>query len=127
MQLLTPDRLTPNEPCSVDSLRKLGVVSWKLDADKFEADEKLEAIRKVRGYSYKDIIEVTPETLPGYEQKIKHFFEEHLHTDEEIRYILAGSGKALSGNSELAICSFALVTGLEWQLRGLAIREINCE
>jgi len=76
----------------VDSLRKLGVVSWKLDADKFEADEKLEAIRKVRGYSYKDIIEVTPETLPGYEQKIKHFFEEHLHTDEEIRYILAGSG-----------------------------------
>ena len=40
-----------------------------------------------------DIIAVSPETLPGYDQKIKSFFEEHMHTDEEIRYILEGSGE----------------------------------
>jgi hypothetical protein len=45
-------RLEPNEPCSLQTLRALGVLSWKLDADKWENDPQLEAIRKVRGYSY---------------------------------------------------------------------------
>ena len=44
------------------------------------------------GYSYADIISVRPDLLPGYETKIKAFFEEHIHDAEEIRYILGGSG-----------------------------------
>jgi 1,2-dihydroxy-3-keto-5-methylthiopentene dioxygenase len=85
-------RRTPNEPVSVEQLRRLGVLSWHLNTADLEADPKLAAIRAVRGYSYQDIIEVSPETLPGYEQKIISFFEEHMHTDEEIRFILDGSG-----------------------------------
>ena len=44
------------------------------------------------GYSYADIISVRPDLLPGYDVKIKAFFEEHIHDAEEIRYILDGSG-----------------------------------
>lgn len=45
-------RLQPNEPCSLAKLRELGVLSWRLDADNYEHDPKLEAIKKVRNYSY---------------------------------------------------------------------------
>ena len=45
-------RREPDVAVPASDLRKLGVLSWKLDADAFEADSKLEAIRNVRGYSY---------------------------------------------------------------------------
>jgi 1,2-dihydroxy-3-keto-5-methylthiopentene dioxygenase len=87
-----PRRQTPNKPCSAETLLALGVMSWELDADAYENDPKLEEIREERGYSYKDVITVSPDKLPNYEAKLKSFFEEHMHTDEEIRYILEGSG-----------------------------------
>lgn len=46
-------RQSPNIPADLRKLRDLGVLYWKLDADKHETDPKLDAIRKVRGYSYK--------------------------------------------------------------------------
>ena len=49
-------------------------------------------IRDDRGYNYADIITVHPDHLPGYEDKVKAFFEEHIHDAEEIRYIVGGSG-----------------------------------
>ncbi|XP_057287833.1 acireductone dioxygenase isoform X2 [Pezoporus wallicus] len=39
-----------------------------------------------------DIITIHKDKLPNYEEKIKIFYEEHLHLDDEIRYILDGSG-----------------------------------
>ncbi|CAN8324499.1 unnamed protein product [Cochlearia groenlandica] len=87
-----PHHKEPKEFISLDKLAELGVLSWRLDADNYETDEDLKKIRDSRGYSYMDFCEVCPEKLPNYEDKVKSFFEEHLHTDEEIRYCVAGSG-----------------------------------
>ena len=95
----------PNVPVSVESLRKLGINYWKLDANAYKypvkavpwdpkdaVDPKLQALRDDRGYSYADIITIHPDHLPEFDKKIASFFEEHIHDAEEIRYILGGSG-----------------------------------
>eukprot|EP00243_Klebsormidium_subtile_P008434 TRINITY_DN39_c0_g1_i1.p1 TRINITY_DN39_c0_g1~~TRINITY_DN39_c0_g1_i1.p1 ORF type:complete len:194 (+),score=64.23 TRINITY_DN39_c0_g1_i1:39-620(+) len=87
-----PHKLEPNQPVSREQLAELGVLHWVLDADKYETDSELLQIKKDRNYSYQDLITVSPDKLPNYEVKIKSFFEEHIHTDEEIRYCLDGSG-----------------------------------
>ncbi|KDD73603.1 ARD/ARD' family protein [Helicosporidium sp. ATCC 50920] len=58
----------------------------------WENDPKLEAIRRVRNFNYQDLIDISKDTLPGYDEKLKTFYQEHMHADEEIRYILAGTG-----------------------------------
>jgi hypothetical protein len=43
-------------------------------------------------HSPQEVIEIARNKLPGYEAKIRSFYEEHIHSDEEIRYILGGTG-----------------------------------
>lgn len=46
-----------------------------------------------RDYKNRDEITISPTTMGDvYEEKVKMFFNEHLHEDEEIRYILDGGG-----------------------------------
>ncbi|KAH8170789.1 ARD/ARD' family protein [Sarocladium implicatum] len=72
----------------VDALKKLGVLYYRLP--------ELDGVNKVaeeRGYKNRDEIVVSPEKMGDvYEDKVKMFFDEHLHEDEEIRYIRGGQG-----------------------------------
>lgn len=99
------NRQEPNKPATVEALRKIGIQYWRMDAEKYSypikavpwdpkdaVDPRLSALRDDRGYSYADIITIHPDHLPGFEEKVKAFFEEHIHDAEEIRYILDGSG-----------------------------------
>lgn len=53
----------------------------------------VDALASERGYKNRDEVTVSPQTMGSvYEEKVKMFFAEHLHEDEEIRYILDGEG-----------------------------------
>ncbi|KAK4539804.1 1,2-dihydroxy-3-keto-5-methylthiopentene dioxygenase [Oleoguttula mirabilis] len=73
------------DPAYLDGL---GIKHYELPDDL----DAVNAIAKDRNYKNRDQIEISPSTLPGYEEKVKNFFHEHLHEDEEIRYILGGGG-----------------------------------
>ncbi|KAF9869357.1 ARD/ARD' family protein [Colletotrichum karsti] len=73
---------------TVDQLEKLGVYYHQIP--------NLDGVNKLaskRGYKNRDEIIVSPETMGDvYEEKVKSFFHEHLHEDEEIRYVRDGHG-----------------------------------
>ncbi|KAK4311668.1 hypothetical protein Pmani_016864 [Petrolisthes manimaculis] len=84
-------QLSPPKFLSLDDLfTTAGILYWKLDPKNY--DSKLEEIKKERGYNYMDVIQISPDKLHNYEEKIKMFFAEHLHSDEEIRFVTEGSG-----------------------------------
>ncbi|XP_076678064.1 acireductone dioxygenase 1 [Andrena cerasifolii] len=83
----------PPEFLSLLDLYKItGVEYFKVDYKDYKDDSTLTELRETRGYSYEDEIVCSKECLPNYEEKLKNFFTEHLHTDEEIRLVLDGSG-----------------------------------
>ncbi len=53
----------------------------------------MEDIAKTRNYANRDEITVSPDAMgAAYDEKIRLFYDEHIHEDEEIRYILKGTG-----------------------------------
>ncbi|XP_066582668.1 acireductone dioxygenase [Prorops nasuta] len=83
----------PPQYISLDELYKAtGVEHFKIDHKNYDNDKTLTNLRSSRGYTYEDEIICSKQCLQNYEEKLKSFFTEHLHTDEEIRLVLDGSG-----------------------------------
>ncbi len=73
---------------TTEYLEKLGVLYYR-----FPNEQDVEKLAQDRSYKNKDVITVSPEKMGDvYEDKVKMFFNEHLHEDEEIRYIRDGAG-----------------------------------
>ncbi|KAI7872166.1 hypothetical protein BDF14DRAFT_1757449 [Spinellus fusiger] len=76
---------------TVEDLKELGLHYWRLEGDNIT--EQIDAIAAERSYKNRDEITVSAAAMGAiYEEKVKSFFKEHLHEDEEIRFILDGSG-----------------------------------
>lgn len=55
--------------------------------------EQVDALASERSYKNRDVITVSPSAMGEvYDTKVKSFFAEHMHEDEEIRYIRDGKG-----------------------------------
>jgi 1,2-dihydroxy-3-keto-5-methylthiopentene dioxygenase len=76
---------------SVEDLRRVGVVHEVLPASAHDYQPQLDALKGARGYVEQDIIELRPDTA-GLDAICAKFADEHLHTDDEVRYVLEGEG-----------------------------------
>lgn len=73
---------------SANDLTRLGVLYYHCPSI-----STVDKIALERSYKNRDEITVSPDNMGSvYEEKVKAFFLEHLHEDEEIRYILGGAG-----------------------------------
>jgi 1,2-dihydroxy-3-keto-5-methylthiopentene dioxygenase len=52
---------------------------------------EIEKLKATGGYVTADVIDVTPET-PGLEEMLARFDREHWHDEDEVRFIISGSG-----------------------------------
>jgi len=82
---------TPDQSLTATKLAAEGILYWQLPTDAQDYAEPLEQIRSERGYVEMDQIHLDPNT-PNLEGLCEKFFTEHLHTDEEIRFVIGGSG-----------------------------------
>lgn len=70
-------------------LSRAGVLYERLPLDGFQA--ALERLKAERGYVTQDIVELRPE-MANLQAVCDKFKDEHLHRDDEVRFVLEGEG-----------------------------------
>lgn len=66
-----------------------GIHYEKLPIDHYQTG--LDRIKKNWNYQSQDVVELSPET-PNLETICAKFDKEHIHTDDEVRFVLSGEG-----------------------------------
>ncbi len=79
------------EPIEADTLRAEGVLYERLPLEASAWQPVLDRLKAERGYVEQDVVALSPQT-PGLEELLSKFDGEHLHTDDEARFVLEGEG-----------------------------------
>ncbi|KAF8354335.1 hypothetical protein PRIPAC_95958 [Pristionchus pacificus] len=80
-----------DSPFTIKDLEESGCFAYKVDMSG-EWEKAVEKYSEEVGMKNRDVVKINPVTMPNFEEKLAIFFEEHLHTDPEVRFIMDGSG-----------------------------------
>ncbi|HEY5038136.1 MAG TPA: cupin domain-containing protein [bacterium] len=76
---------------SAQELNRHGVTYEQMDTNEATYKAPLEQVMKERGYVTMDQVGMKPDML-NFEAICQKFVGEHLHSDDEVRFVLKGSG-----------------------------------
>ena len=76
---------------TAQELNAQGVTYEQFETDETKYKGPLEALMKERGYVTMDQVKMFAD-MPNFQALCDKFVGEHLHTDDEVRFLLAGSG-----------------------------------
>jgi 1,2-dihydroxy-3-keto-5-methylthiopentene dioxygenase len=80
-----------NSPIDVGGLEANGVIYRRLGLDAAQYQPALDELRTRRGYVTQDEVALSPAT-PNLDAILAKFDPEHLHEDDEVRFVLEGEG-----------------------------------
>lgn len=83
--------LDDDTPIDEATLRSEGVHYERLGLDPSEHRPALDALKAREGYVEEDQVELRPDT-PNLDAICAKFVDEHLHTEDEVRFVLEGEG-----------------------------------
>jgi len=72
-------------------LNSQGITYEQMDTNETTYRPPLEKVMKERGYVTLDQVGMKPD-MPNFDALCQKFVGEHLHTDDEVRFVLEGSG-----------------------------------
>jgi 1,2-dihydroxy-3-keto-5-methylthiopentene dioxygenase len=81
----------PSQAISPEELTQRGVLSWSVPAEENARAAMIDDIKQTRGYVDEDFVELGPST-PDLDAICAKFDREHLHTEDEVRFVVAGEG-----------------------------------
>lgn len=78
-------------PISAEALRAEGVIYDNLPTDPAAFQEPLEQLKVRMGYVTQDEVALKPD-MPNLKEICDKFIDEHHHSEDEVRFVLAGAG-----------------------------------
>jgi 1,2-dihydroxy-3-keto-5-methylthiopentene dioxygenase len=81
----------PAQTIAPEELATTGVLSWHLPSDEAARAAMIDTVKRERHYVDEDFVELGPET-PNLDTICAKFDQEHYHTDDEVRFVVAGAG-----------------------------------
>ena len=83
--------LDSGERVAAEALEVEGVDYQALPVDASSYQAPLDTLKAAKGYVTQDVIALSPET-DGLDAICAKFADEHLHTEDEVRFVLEGEG-----------------------------------